>query len=218
MAVTFDAAGGGIATSTVVGVCTFTIAANACLVVGVAARTNVSISACTVNGTQMTQIGRVVNDTTPHSETFYCLTAAPSGVVSISAGIVGGAATTIWLAGASYLGGASANTFGGVNTGTATNAATFTLSVSTSTTDCVVLFATGTSNMTATNSTTRLQDSQHSVSKFCDVIASSNVISLSASCVTTTQNLAFMALNIRATDPNASTNFIGGLSLQGVGL
>lgn len=216
MAVTFDSSAKNIQTSTVVGVCTFTIAANACLVVGVGTTTNVSISACAVNGTQMTQLGRVANDADGTCVTLYGLTAAPSGVVSISANMVGGGAATLFVGGCSYTGMTPTNTFGTVNTGTAGAVATFALSMSTSTTDVAFMFAGGFSLFTATNSTTRVTDSAHRAFRMCDTAGPASAISLSASCVTTSQNLAFLGVNIAMNDPSPATggNF---LCLLGVG-
>lgn len=200
MAVTFDSSAKGIQTSTVVGVCTFTIAANACLIVGVGTNSDVSISACAVNGTLLTQLGTVLNDAGTIRTNLFGLTAAPSGVVSISANMVGGVASIIMIMGASYLGASPTNCFGNVIVGTAGAVATFALSLSTSTTDRVVMFAGGANAFTATNSTTRQFDTAHDAFRMADTAGPASSISLSASCVVASQNLTFMGINIINSD------------------
>lgn len=218
MAVTYDSSAkqtvGG--TSTVVGVCTFTVAANACLVVGVNTGTNISISACAVNGTLLTQLGTVLNDASGIRATLFGIANCPSGVVSISANMVGGVAATICIGGASYTGADPTNPFGTVQSGTADAVATFALSLSTSTTHRVIIFGSANQNLTLSNVTTRMTDGQHKIYRFGDTSGSSNAISLSASCVAAGQNVAFLGLNI--IDTAAAALIAGSLSLMGAGL
>jgi hypothetical protein len=220
MPVTFDTSAKGIQTATAIAVCTMTIAANACLVVGVVqtSETNGSISACAVNGTPLTQFGRAYNNAAGVIATLFVLTAAPSGAVSISANTVdAGGASNIQIYAASYLGAKAANPFGTVISGTAGAVNNFAISVSTSTTDRVIFFASGINNLTAMNATTRLNDTANFGSFWADTAGPAAAISLSASAVITVQNIAFIGLNIAFSAAAAANATLGGLTLMGVG-
>lgn len=222
MAVTFDSSGkqtvGG--TSTVVAVCSFTVAAGAVLLVGVATPTTISISACAVNGTPMTQLGRILHTSAGFSSTLYGLTAPPSGVVSISAGLVGGVANQLFIIGASYLGAKSVNPFGTVTTKSDSAVTTSVIGFSTSTTDMVTLFAGGFNSFsfTATLATTRQSDGNHHISRWVDAAGTGATMSLSCSSVVTTQNLYWIGVNIAATATAVGSTIPSFLAMVNVGI
>lgn len=193
MPITFDAAGQTAAqTSTLSMVATLTIASNAVLVVGIAnTGAGHSISSVIANGTALTQLGRVQNNTgvTLH---IFGLTAAPSGVVSISANVVGTAFTWAMQA-ASYLGAKAANCFGTVVSGTSASTTNINFSVSSTTTDRVVGFFASDSDISAVNATTRLSAAAHFGQIFTDITGAATT-SLSATVITGT--VAFLGLPI----------------------
>lgn len=221
MAVTYDSSAKNSVgqTSTVTVVCTFTVAAGAVLLAGINTTTNVSVSACTVNGTPMTQLGRTLHTSAASAVTLYGLTAAPSGVVSISANLVGGVAATMIIMGASYIGASGTNPFGTVISHSNSNVATTVMSLSTSTTDRVVAFGGGGNvfSFTSTLVTTRLTDGAHRESRWVDGAGTGADMSLSCSAVTTTNNLYWLGVNIAASVTAVASTAVGSLAMLGVG-
>lgn len=217
MAVLYDNSAIKTGTSTLVAVCTLTIAANACLIVGVSTQTNVSISACVAGSTTMTQLGRVLHNANGANVTLYGLTAAPSGSVSISANVVGGGAATMCIVAASYTGQRQTNPFGVIKIGSASNVANFALSYSTSTTDRLIFFCGSTNNTSATNTTLRQTDTQHLVTLYSDTAGPASTFSLSCTAVNSTFFAAFIGLNIAATSA-VSSGIKSFLAMQGVGV
>lgn len=217
MAVTFDAAAKSIQTSTASNSIALTIAANAFLLVSVSTVTNPggSVSSVAANGNALTQIARV-EASAGVILTIFCITAAPSGSVSISANLVGGTAFTMQIQAASYLGVRSALPIGTINTGTAGAVNNINISLSTSTTDRVVFFAAGINDITAMNATTRLNTNTNFGSFWADTAGSSTAISLSASAIVTSQNIAFLGINLAFTSSGAATS-PWGLASMGCG-
>ena len=217
MAVTYDNSArttvGG--TLTTVAVCNLTVAANAYLIAVILNDAITGISSCAANGTQMTFISLITNTATGLSGHVYGLVNPPSGNVSISANLVGDVTGTMTIGGASYLGVKASNPVGTVNKGTAGAVATFVISVSTSTTDRAVMFAFGNNNFTATNATTRMTDTAHFAFRYADTAGPSNVISLSASAITTSQNLGFFGFNLIASVD--AVNVVSYNAMMGVG-
>lgn len=214
MAVTYDTSAKNIQTSTVQAVCSMTIAADACLIVGVNCDTDVSVSACYANGTLLSQYATALNDASGLRVTMFVLTAAPSGVVSISANFVGGVAVEAGIMAGSYLGASTTSPFSPTVQGSASAVNTLTLSLSSTTTDRVVIFSGGVNQHTAIGATTRLSDNAHRPARFVDAAGGINTYTATYSAVITSQNLAYIGINVRMSIASVMVNF---MSLCGVG-
>lgn len=218
MSVVLDTSAKSQGTSTVETKCTMTVAAGACLIVGVSCSTNVSVSACAANGTALTQLGRILHTSQGGiNVSLFGLTAAPSGVVSISANLVGGGAGTLCLMAGSFVGQKTTNPFGTIILGTASAVATLAVAFSTSTTDMVVWFSAAANNYTATNATTLQVDAAHIPTHYCVTAGTASTISLSVSALTVNQNFAYAGVNIAATITAVASTAVGSLAMLGVG-
>lgn len=221
--VAFDAgavvATGGTSTASLV--CTFTATSSAALIVCISVDlANITVSSCAVNGTAMTQYARVLNDANNMAASVFVLTACPSGVLSISANLVGAVATQMCIGGVTYTGARTANPFGGVTAFTAGAVVTGDISISSSANDMGFIFACARNNMTASNATTRLNNGAHHSFKVWDssgTNAVNSTLSISASAVSTGSYHAWAAFNIVAS-ATAATNITSYVMLTGVGI
>lgn len=194
MAVTYDNSAQGIQTATASVVVSLAVTPGACLVVGISTSSNVSISACYANGTQLTQLGRALHDSNTMAVCLFGYTAPPSGTVSISANTVAAAQSTIGIHAASYVGGV----FGtDVFIGSASNVTACNLTFSTSTTDMMVLFGASRQTLQILNGTTRQTDNQHLAVRLADTAgsASSFIFSMSGNNASAT-NYIYIGTNI----------------------
>lgn len=217
MSVTYDNSA-KIATNSTSCVATLTIAANACLLVAVATKGTAgkSVSSVIANGTSLTQLNRIENDAGLVVSTVWGLTAAPSGVVSISCNMVGAAVSMVMVP-ASYIGASQTNPFSIIGAATAGAVSNIALSISSSTTSRVILYGAGVNTLTAMNATTRQVDSSSFGFCWADTAGAAGAISLSASALATSQNLAYMGINIVASVA-AATSLHNSMSLLGVGV
>jgi hypothetical protein len=221
MPVTFDNAAAGIMTSTAETVATLTISTGCCLVACLSTKGSggdTSWSSVQANGTALTQLGRFNNTSAGVVVTLFGLTAAPSGVVSISAKVTGAIAGPLQMYVASYNKAKSTGPFGTVIGGSASAVNNISISLSTSSTDMVVFHIAGVNAVTAMNATTRFNTNTLYGHVIADTAGSSAAISLSASAIITVQNIAFLGVNIAFSATAApASGFIGGLTLMGVG-
>lgn len=221
MPVTFDTSG-IYTSSTTTGTVALTIASNACLIVGVATNAvlNKSVSAIYVNAVDITssRLQRIeaTKDGIGVTSEIYCMTAAPSGAVTITVTLIGVAANMV-IIGASYIGAKSVNPFSVTDARSATGVSNVVVSISTSTTDRVVFFASANvGTISATNATQRQKTAEHFGCFLADTAGPASSISLSATLVAfTTSNAAYIGLNIAFSA--ASTARVPQLALLGAG-
>jgi hypothetical protein len=212
MPVAFFSAAQSIQTSTVETVATITITTNSVLVVGFfCKKVNGSVSAVALNGTALTQLGRIEAGAAGITTHIYGLTAPAAGIMSLSAKFVGTA--SIWgMHAVTYTGAKASNCFGTVNAGTAV-ATNVNLSISSTTNDRVVGFFCADTDLSATNGTTRLSAAP-SIGTFTVDIAGVSSTTLSATVIGAIA-CAFAGLSVIFSVTSSTTPF--GLALMGCG-
>lgn len=218
--VAFDNAAKSVQTATASSSISMAITPGACLIVATMTASTAGISAVAANGTPLTRlIGADATFLSGPKVELWCVTASPSGTVSISANVIGGAAPTMQIMAASYT---NVNMVGDPWATSASLNATsptpgFDLTFSTTTNGVCVFAGAATQTITAMNMTNRLNDAAHKAFAFCDTVgpASSFVATISAQ-DTITIGAALVGVNLMGS--MSATFTIGHIALRGTGL
>jgi hypothetical protein len=195
MAVVYDSSAKSIHTATSTCVLTITIAANACVVVGIHTHNDTTISSCTITGTPLNFLGRTIHSSNGFAVSLFGLMNAPSGAgLSLSCQTTGAATPSMGMMAASYTG---AGAFGDYRFQTASAVASVIVSFSTSTTDVIACYGVARADvMTCQNATRRQFDTAHLAAYWYDTAGPSNSYSLSWSCAAVGNNMVYAGVNL----------------------
>lgn len=184
-------------------VVTLTATSNAVLIVSAHhTGSNASVSTVIANGNALSRIGRAGTDAAGAGTELWALTAAPTGVLSISAVF---SAADYWQLGCVTYTGVKAS--GGISpvASVTASATAITLSVSSTSTDIVAYFGTNLAGMSAVSITQDLKDQEH-MGVFCGHTAGAATRSISAISVTDfTDTWALAAVSLRFSASSAIT-------------